>query len=305
MNKMPIPENLDKFNSSFRADGFQHAWDSTSLGELKNCPRRYYLSIIHGWRGKREATPLTFGIHYQKAIELFEKAMAAGESFEAARRVGMRHIIEIQWVSDDKARNEVTLLRSFVWYLEEFQEDAAQTVKLRDGKPAIELSFTLDSGYGTDESPVVLCGHFDRIADFGGQFYVEDNKTTTAGIGGQYFERYSPDNQVSLYTFAAKAVFAMPVAGVLINACHVTQGHSDFARRAILRTALVLDEWHKDLGFWIEQARRYAEAGYWPQNDKACFLCNFKEVCYRSPGVRDSVLKSNFVQRTWNPLERR
>lgn len=312
MDKMPLPEKLHIENSSFLSWGMQHVWDSTSLGSFKSCPRKYFYEIIWGYRARREATPLTFGIYYQKAVELFEKALASGDSFEAARRVGMRFILETKWESDDKVRNIFTLLRSFVWYLEEFQEDKATTLVLANGKPAVELSFTLDTGYtidhgteGEEPQPVMLAGHFDRIVEFGEFLYVEDNKTTTGGVSSHYFERYSPDNQVSIYAWASKVVFQVPTQGVLINACHITQGHTEFARRAIPRSTPALDEWHAELGFWLQQAESCAKAKSWPMNDKACFLCSFKEVCRRPASLRPQVLESNFQRQTWNPLERR
>jgi hypothetical protein len=60
-----------------------------------------------------------------------------------------------------------------------------------------------------------------------------------------------------------------------------------------------------DLGVWLKQAKWYAEDDYWPQNDKSCHKyggCPFREVCSKSPSVRDKFLESGFVRREWNPL---
>lgn len=39
----------------------QYAWDSTSIGYLKTCPRLYQYTIIEGWQSKGESLHLRFG----------------------------------------------------------------------------------------------------------------------------------------------------------------------------------------------------------------------------------------------------
>ena len=63
-------------NSSFstRLPGFQLAIDSTSLGEFKLCPRRYYYSILRGLGPRGGSVHLTFGIWMHTAREKYEVA---------------------------------------------------------------------------------------------------------------------------------------------------------------------------------------------------------------------------------------
>ena len=42
---------------------------------------------------------------------------------------------------EDTIKTRFTLLRSVVWYLEQFENDPCETVILADGRPAVELSF--------------------------------------------------------------------------------------------------------------------------------------------------------------------
>ena len=42
----------------------QWAWDSTSLGWLKECPRKYQYHMIEQWRGRGESIHLEYGILY-------------------------------------------------------------------------------------------------------------------------------------------------------------------------------------------------------------------------------------------------
>jgi hypothetical protein len=62
----------------------QYAWDSTSLGYLKECPRKYYYTIVEGWRGKGSSVHLEFGGLYHSALEGYDKMRATGESHENA-----------------------------------------------------------------------------------------------------------------------------------------------------------------------------------------------------------------------------
>lgn len=55
----------------------QVAWDSTSLGLLKECPRKYYYTILLGWRPKAESVHLTFGRHYHKGLETYDHFAAS------------------------------------------------------------------------------------------------------------------------------------------------------------------------------------------------------------------------------------
>jgi hypothetical protein len=52
----------------------QFAWDSTSLGYLKECPRKYYYTMIEGWRGRGESVHLRFGQEYHAALEHYDRA---------------------------------------------------------------------------------------------------------------------------------------------------------------------------------------------------------------------------------------
>ena len=90
---MPTPDQLlalTKANTSFSREipGLQIAWDSTSLGMLKTCPRKYYLAMIEGWEPKGKAIALDFGIWYHQGLEQYHKFRAEPCTHdEALRRV--------------------------------------------------------------------------------------------------------------------------------------------------------------------------------------------------------------------------
>jgi len=286
----------------------QYAWDSTSLGWLKECPRKYYYHMIEGWRGRGESVHLTFGIHYHTAIEHYEQFRAEGTDHEGALVAVVSEMLVDTWIdgkpwdSGHHLKTRETLVRSVIWYLEQFgDDDPAKTVILSNGKAAVELSFRLQV-----DDELILCGHLDRVVSFADQNYVLDHKTSTSTISSYYFDQYSPDNQMTLYTLAAGIIYQNPVRGVIIDAVQIAVGFSRFERGMVYRTEAQLEEWLADTKVWTAQAQIFAERKQWPQNDKSCHKyggCSFRSICSVDARVRQNFLESHFHREPWNPLK--
>lgn len=324
----------------------QFAWDSTSLGWLKECPRKYQYSMIEGWRSRSESVHLKYGQLYHSALETYDKYRAFepershDDAVENAVWEALLQTWEYPdewdyrkanpappsgpgkpWLSDHPAKTRETLIRSIIWYLDHFKDDQAKTVILENGKPAVELSFRMeldfepnhvarqqgiDGGMGYSPQPYLLCGHLDRVVNYLDGAYVMDRKTSGSTIGSSYFDQYNPDNQMSLYSLAAKVIYQTPVKGVIIDAVQIAVGFSRFSRGFTHRTDSQLEEWLADCKTWFVLAEQYAVAGHWPINDKSCHHfggCVFRKVCSKSPEVREKFLETDFVKRPWNPLE--
>lgn len=300
------------------ADGthFQTAWDSTSLGLLKECPRKYYYEIILGWRSGGMNVHLTFGLGYHAALEAYDHARCAGADHVQATRAALKVALKAgghhdggmwnPWRSTDPYKNIWTLCRSVVWYLDHFKSSPMHTAQLANGKPAVELSFFFDFATVNGIS-VGLCGHMDRVAiDGDGRIAVHDRKTTKSQLNDQFFAQFSPHNQFTLYTVASHVYFAQPALGIIVDAVQVGVNFSRFQRRFVSRPTQVLNEWMVETEMWIDLAAQYAEREYWPMNDKSCGNyggCPFRSVCSKSPVHRQSWLEADFKPFRWNPLE--
>jgi hypothetical protein len=314
----------------------QFAWDSTSLGWLKTCPRMYQYFMIDGWRGRGQSVHLDFGSFYHHALELYDRHRATGADHSTALYEAVKYCLEVTWDYSEgmnrpmdwshNLKTRETLVRSVIWYLEEFGvNDAAKTVILKNGKPAVELSFRLEMDFGpqTTENdrqvgpgewepgitqPYIISGHLDRVVEFSDGIYVMDRKTSSTTIGSYYFDGYNPDNQMSLYTFASKVIYQTPVRGVIIDAAQIAVGFTRFSRGFTFRTEAQTEEWLENTKHWLALAEQYAVAGFWPMNDKSCHQyggCAFRKVCSKSPEVRSKFLETDFAKRPWNPLEPR
>lgn len=318
----------------------QFAWDSTSLGWLKVCPRLYQYSMIEGWRSKGNSVHLDFGLWYHSALEMYDRKRSEQASHEDALRDVVQACMVWTWVpeklemteggitpvapghpwdSGHNLKTRETLVRSVIWYIEQFgQTDTCETVQLANGKPAVELSFRLEMDWGPGQGgnyvpspsaqPYVLSGHLDRVVQFQGAYYVMDRKTSSTTIGSYYFDQYDPDNQMSLYSMAARVIYNAPVRGVIIDAAQIAVGFSRFTRGFTFRTEAQIEEWLGNTKEWLALAERYATESFWPMNDKSCHQyggCVFRKVCSKSPEVRQKFLETGFEKRQWNPLEAR
>ena len=296
-------------NTSFSKEipGLQIAWDSTSLGALKECPRKYFYVVILGLGAKEENVHLRFGIEYHSALEDYDHERAAGKDHEEATRKCIHNLLinSQSFVSDDHYKNRDTLVRTVAWYLEEFKEDPAKTVILANGKAAVELSFKLDFDVKSiTNEDYLVCGHLDRLVEFQGSKWILDRKTTKSGLYPEYFEKYSPNPQMSQYTYAGNVVLNQNVKGIIIDAAQVGVNFSRFQRGITYRDQAQLAEWRHDTISYIKQAEGYAEQEYWPMNDKSCDNyggCTFRSICSKSPSVRETFL-GNLHQRQWDPM---
>lgn len=306
-------------NTSFsiKLPNLQIYMDSSSLTEFKICPRKYYYSMVLGRTPQAESIHLTFGILLHKAVELYHKARTTLTHYEALREAvkwameaTWDHNLNKPWDSDDKYKNRFTLVRTLVQYLDRYEHDGIATATMADGRVAVELPFSFDSGYtASTGEDFILCGTLDRIVLYEDRFYVMDLKTTKSTIGQYYFKKYSPDNQVSIYSIAGSMIFNQPIEGLIIDACQVAIEKSAFERGFIERTPYQRDEWQRNLGYWLSNINTCAETDNWPQNDSACDRyggCPFRPVCAQPHAAAQMMmLEGAYRDRTWDPHKNR
>jgi len=306
-------------NSSFsrQQPGMQLAIDSTSLGLFKECPRKYYYSIIEGWAPRDTSPHLTFGILLHQARELYERLKAAtpqashDELLDGALDWGLKVTWEQDlgrpWISDHPLKNRKTFIQTLVWYLDsKAQDDPLETVLRSDGKPMVELSFRFDSGLRTrGGEALLLCGHLDRIAKLNSSVYVPDIKTASREPDAKWLAQFSPHNQFTLYSIAGDVAFGFDVEGIIVDGVQVGATFARFQRHLVPRDRAQKSEWLEGLDYYVQAMEKCATTGSWPMNESSCDKyggCPFRKVCGRSPASRETVLKLEFTRRVWDPL---
>jgi len=334
---------------SFDASGVQFGWDSTSIKLAETCLYKYKLKMMDGWQPHRKSVHLLFGGWYATALESFHKYRADGMDIdEALLEIVGEALVETwvypdcdacegsghhacdgsdldydpeakcevcegegiitegghPWLSDHNTKTRENLIRTIVWYIENFREDPCQTVILSTGQAAVEHSFRLPA-----DGDIVLSGHLDRLVEYGDRIYIQDQKTTGTTITPRYFDQWSPDTQMSLYTFAGRAIFGLPVKGVIIDAAQIAVGFTRFERGFTFRDDGQLNEWYDNALYHVETARRATREQHFPMNTSSCGNfggCEFRHVCNKSPLVREQFLAGDFVKgERWDPLKSR
>lgn len=297
---------------SFDSTGLQWAWDSTSLSNFVTCPRKYFYENLQGWQSEERSVHLIFGGHYASALETYHKLCAQGHSkADATREVLRKLLIETwdeehnrpqDWMHNTKTRD--TLVRSVVWYLDQFADDPMPTLLLSDGRAAVEYSFSIELS-----DNYLYCGHIDRLVEYSGGVYVQDQKTTGTTVTGRFFEDFKPDYQMTGYTLAGTIGFSIPVQGVVIDAAQIAVGFTKFSRGFTYRSEPDLEEFRHEVLHYIGRAKEAHESGYYPMNRKACGNyggCVFRGICSSQPIHREALLKAKFTQRDrWDPLKKR
>jgi len=304
---------------------FQTVYDSTSLGWLKTCPRYYEYQMLHQYSPIGKSVHLIFGQLYASGVEFYAKKRAEGLEHTRASIEMVRFVLSLAgersgdgtWLpwdppkdsKDANLKNRYTLIRSLVWNVEDRLGSPYSTLILSNGKPAVELSFNFHA-FNIEGEEISLAGHLDEVVEERGtsRIMIKDDKTTKGPLNAQYFQQYSPNNQMSLYTIAGKVLLGRPVSGVLIRAAQIGVNFTRFATFPVARPSGVLEEWLEDAKFWIRQAHFFARAGYWPTNDTACNKyggCPFVKVCSVSPSHRSAWLTQDFTKHEWNPLQSR
>ncbi len=293
----------------------QLAWDSTSLNSLKRCPRYYQYNIVEGYVSRLENVHLRFGSEYNNALVIYDKARAAGAEHDDAVLAAIRYALTATWdetlgrpwASDLPVKTRETLIRSIVWYFDKFADDPFVTQRLGDDVAAVEVPFRfyIDEDATLTGEPYLLCGYLDKLVNWSGSGWIVDKKTTKSPLDEKYFNEYTPNTQVSQYSFAGHVIGGEHIKGVIIDAVQLGVTFSRFQRSQITRTPSQLEEWLKDSLTFIRQNEQYVKANYWPQNDAVCGLyggCPYRAICSKSPDVRQPHLNALYAKRKWDPL---
>lgn len=284
--------------------------DHTSLAMFKECPQKYYLGIVCGYRLNTAAPPLVFGSAYHEGLEVFDREIAKGRSRDEALIASIRAALKFSLPPGDSSRTRETLIRALVWHEENYRHDVAELHILPDGKPAVELSFRIELPFhfhGSD-SPVLYCGHIDKIVNYQGRLFAMEHKHTKSGLSDFYWLRYTFSSQISGYHLACETNFSTEIGGAIIDATQVGATFARFGRRIVSRVKAHQQEWLLDTHYWLEQLNGSFLTDRWPHNHESCSKyggCQFRDVCFASPLVRDSHLRTHYRVERWDPLKNR
>jgi hypothetical protein len=309
--------HVDESTFSKHVSGLQLAWDSVSSGEFKRCARAYQLGIFQGWQSRERSVDLDFGIFLHSAREHYYRLRSTDMEHEEALVCTLAQLMEDTWDArtqrpweGNETKNRFTLARALVDMLDHWRDDPCTTLLREDGKPMVEFSFRFGLRFlAQTGEEFMLAGRLDRVVDYNGQIWGDDLKTTKSsldeGSAAYFFAGFSPDNQISLYTYALQVILPRAAQGMLVSAVQIAQSFTRCARAPCSRTRSQLAEWLQGFKMMLVQAEAYARAQFWPMNERACFRCQFRPVCALPSAERQGALERDYVKREWDPLRAR
>lgn len=238
----------------------------------------------------------------------FKRAWFPAPGPDTCGSCGSEIIHESRWVPNHKYKHRYNLLRLVAWYCEEHHDTEWRTLKLDDGRAAVEMSFRMKLPIETrDGESFHAVGYLDRVETFGGlENFITDLKTTTKSLNQQFFSTYAPNIQVDMYDLIGWFMFPKwDIQGVKIEAASLTVDGVRFAPHIERRNEENRHEFLHDLHYWLGEMEKAARIGHWPMNRRNCWSCGFREVCALAPSRRQDVLEQNFERNRWDPTKER
>jgi hypothetical protein len=298
-------------NASF-APGtqMQVVWDSVSLSALKKCPRYYKWSIVDGYQLSPMPSTLLFGIDFHLCLNTWHRLLAEGIDKETAliRCVRLAGLLGEYLIPNRPERTKETLIRSIVWYLDQFTHDPATTTLRPNGQPSSELSFVIPL-FELNDHKMYLAGHIDRVVEFLGDIYLLDYKTTKGQLNDSFFSGFKPHVQVQGYLIAAHVLAGSTSSipreprGMIIDGIQLGVTFTRFQRSIVQYTPLEVESCLADLEYWFKLAAMFTESDHYPANETACSNyggCVFQSICSTTPPKRQKMLDSGFARQTWD-----
>ncbi len=241
---------------------FPETLDNTTVSAFAKCPRSFFWGSLLHLKPRSESIHLHAGKAYAVLCEEFrfayyDESLPTYRDQEASLVKATRKFFESygydkkleeqeSWQASAKQANR--MLECFLAMLEEYPPatDPIQPL-LIDGKPAVEKSFSipLDLNHPETGEPLLFHGRFDMLAEFMGQIFVFDDKTTSS-LGPQWNKQWEFRSQFTGYCLGAQT-FDVPVAGAIVRGHCILKNSFKFAQPITYRKDFQIQQWWQDL----------------------------------------------------------
>jgi len=269
--------------------------DNTAIITAKTCLRKYFLSIVLGFRPKQTKEYFAFGLAYHHFRDMLFKTNDSKLALDSTIKYWAKHgkepqvgtqwdfltggrllascIVAAQWNQKELATGQIKILNS---------EQTFQ-VMLSDGKTAIG-------------------GRADQIIRWNGKLWGRDFKTSSK-LGKFYERTLEPNNQFTLYTLAESRLHGERVLGQRIEVLYNTSKEGPKIIPYITqRTEDQLTRWENET-IWFEHniLDKCREEDMYPMEESHCPFCPFHSVCKQpTEGSMMAQLEANFKQVAWD-----
>lgn len=270
-------------------------FSASAIQRFLECRQKYFLERVLKVTTPKREFPLDFGSAMEKGIQVLHDKnwdlVMACATFDQ----------DYQDDPADTKRTRITAHTMLKRYKMAYEHQPFETV--HNG-----FAFVLT----VPELPgVQIRGEIDRIINWHGRIMVDEFKTTSQ-LTADYMKRFWIDYQTTIYLIAAKQIIDPKISAVLADAALVAKSDpkklkSEPLLRDIIErspdhleyTRLRMVQIMKDM-IIAHEAWESGENDLWYENDQSCTNyagCKFLKYCRESPTVRESVLKTELVER--------
>jgi PD-(D/E)XK nuclease superfamily len=295
---------------------FPRAIDSTMRAEFIACPRKFYWSFGRKLGPREPSADLHAGGAYAKGLETIREAfyyhkLPFAEAFEKGVLATIEYWGDYEPPEHKQQKNLERVLGALSYYFEQWPVESDYVKPYQwEGGHGVEFTFSMpmEIAHPQTGEPLLYCGRSDMIAEYQGQLWVEDDKTTSQ-LGPTWAQKWDLRAQFTGYCKAARD-FGLPVAGAIIRGLSFLKptktnpsgfGH---AEAITARPQWMIDQWWEQLHYDTERMIESWEAGRWDQDlSDSCVAfsaCPFTRLCLTPEP--EGWIEGNYATRNWDPL---
>lgn len=298
---------------------FPHVLDSSMLGALKSCEKKFKNEYIEHWKAKDASVHLHAGASFAKGLEVARTAFyVQHKDPDTSIALGLGALLEAYGAfecPEDSAKSASRMAGAYEFYFTNYplREEEEQPVVLPSGKRGIEFSFAHPLLIpGTDRyllhpetgDPILYCGRMDMLMSFAGGTFIEDDKTTSQ-LGPTWSRQWDLRSQFTGYAWGC-VQSGIHVDGAVVRGVSILKTKYDTQQAVSYRPEWQINRWYTELLVWIQRALAAYKTGIYLHNlDHSCAEyggCSFRQAC--SSEDETPWIEINFERREWNPLTR-
>ena len=270
---------------------------NTDFSLLSCCEAKWFRQRCqHLVKAGRTDINLIAGDGYAKGLELTRKLFYnEGVSAEEAIEHGYNHVLEVmgsQEIDSEAVKSPEKMALALRSYFKEYplESDEVNPVLLEDGKHAIELKFSIELPVIHPELgvPLIFKGKLDMLANYRGQIWVFDDKTTSqlkrvAGTGRpdvlKEAEAFKASGQFIGYSWAAREL-GIKTNGSIVRRCAVLSKGIEHVQLELPITPFLIDLWYNSAITKLQRAAdSYAKMKEQGLDFFQVFLPDFQTGC--------------------------
>lgn len=292
---------------------FPRVIDNSLMKLWRSCRRKAHLEGFQHWKPRLPNVNLHAGAAFAKGCEIARRSFYDdGLDEESAEAAGLGALLaayggfECPPESPKSADRVAAAFEYMLWKYPLSTEAFKPVWSPALDRHAIEYSFAepLDILHPTSGDPLLYCGRFDMITEFGGQLFGFDDKTTKQ-MGPTWASQWDLDPQFTGYCWGGRRA-GLPLEGFIIQGVSIQKTQNKAEQAITYRPQWLVDEWYESLLADLrEMIAVWQSGGVWRPNFDSCANyggCSFRKVCQSPEPIK--WLEGSFVRRKWDPVTR-